>query len=181
MRIRAARPEDLPAIADLARRTWLDAFGTSLSPEDAEAEAAEGRSEERFRRALAERTILVAEAEDGLVGYAELGDVEIPEVDTDPLDGELHRLYVETALQGKGIGRAMLDAALAHPRLASAPRVFLQVWDENKRAVRLYESAGFRRVGRTRFNLGSEVVEDAVFVLSRGSRRSRASAPTGAT
>lgn len=153
--IREAEADDVPALADLAARTWLDAFGATVSPENATAETAEGRSEERFRRVLAERTILVAEDGGALVGYVEFDD------------GELNRLYVETALQRRGIGRALLDAALAHPRLANAPRVLLQVWDENTRAVRLYESVGFRRVGTTRFAIGAEIVEDAVFELAR--------------
>ena len=153
--IRAAEAADIPALADLASRTWLDAFGATVSPVNAATETAEGRSEERFREALAERTILVADDDGALVGYVEFDDVE------------LNRLYVETALQGRGIGRALLDAALAHPRLARAPRVRVQVWDENARAVRLYESAGFRRVGTTRFAIGSEIVEDAVFELER--------------
>ncbi len=153
--IRPARVEDVPALSDLARRTWLDAFGATVSPENAAAEADSGRSEERFRAALDEQTILVAEQNGGLVGYVEFDD------------GELHRLYVETALQGRGIGRALLDAALAHPRLACAERVLLQVWDENARAVRLYESVDFRRTGTRQFTIGDEVVEDAVFELER--------------
>jgi len=153
--IRPARVEDVAALADLARRTWLDAFGASVSPENAATEADEGRSEERFRAALAERTILVAEENDALVGYVEFDDTE------------LHRLYVETALQGRGIGRALLETALAHPRLASAERVVLQVWDENTRAVHLYKSVGFRRTGTKKFTIGDELVEDAVFELDR--------------
>jgi ribosomal protein S18 acetylase RimI-like enzyme len=153
--IRPAHEGDIPELAALARRTWLDAFGNSVSVENAAAEADEGRSEERFRAALAERTILVAEENDTLVGYVEFDDTE------------LCRLYVETELQGRGIGRALLDAALAHPRLASAERVALQVWDENTRAVRLYESVGFRRVGTKQFAIGDEVVEDAIFELDR--------------
>ncbi len=153
--IRAARPDDVPALSDLARRTWLDAFGASVSAENAAAEIDEGRSEERFRASLSEQTILVAEENASLVGYVEFDD------------SELRRLYVETALQGRGIGRALLDAALAHPRLAGAQRVVLQVWDENGRAVRLYESVGFRRTGTKRFTIGDEVVEDAVFEFER--------------
>ena len=153
--IRPARADDVPALADLARRTWLDAFGASVSPENAIAEAEEGRSEERFRAALDKQTILVAEENGALVGYVEFDD------------RELHRLYVETAVQGRGIGRALLQVALAHPRLAIAERVVLQVWDENVRAVRLYESVGFRRAGTTTFTIGDEVVEDAVFELER--------------
>jgi len=153
--IREANAADVPALADLARRTWLDAFGATVAPENAAAEAAEGRSEERFRAVLAERTILVAEENGVLAGYVEFDDEE------------LCRLYVETALQGRGIGRALLDAALAHPRLATTTRVVLQVWDENTRAVQLYESAGFRRTGTKRFAIGDEIVEDAVFELAR--------------
>lgn len=152
--IRAARAEDVPALADLARRTWLDAFGATVSPEDAAAEA-ESRSEERFRATLEQRTILVAEENGAVVGYVEFDDVE------------LCRLYVETELQGHGIGRALLEAALAHPRLTNAPRVVLQVWDENTRAVALYESVGFRRTGTKQFTIGDEIVEDAVFELRR--------------
>jgi GNAT superfamily N-acetyltransferase len=141
--IRPARADDVAALADLARGTWLDAFGASVSPENAAAEADEGRSEEHFRAALAERTILVAEETGALVGY------------------------VETARQGRGVGRALLEAALTHPRLASAERVVLQVWDENTRAVHLYESVGFVRTGTKQFAIGDEIVEDAVFELER--------------
>lgn len=154
-RIRDARAADIPALADLARRTWLDAFGASVSPENAATEAEEGRSEERFRAVGDKQTILVAEAGDALVGYVEFDDTE------------LCRLYVETALQRQGIGRALLNAALAHPRLATAERVVLQVWDENIGAIRLYESAGFHRTGTKQFTIGDEVVEDAVFELER--------------
>jgi len=165
--IRPARPADLHALAALARRTWLDAFGDSVAPEDAAAEAEKGRSEERFARVLPERVILVAEEDGELVGYAELGPVDIPEVEAGAGDVELHRLYVETPLQGRGIGRALLDAVLAHPDAAGPNRVFLQVWERNERALRLYERAGFRRSGSTRFRIGGELVEDAVFVLER--------------
>lgn len=166
-RIRPARSGDVPALAALARRTWLDAFGDSVAPEDAAAEATEGRSERRFARVLAERAILVAEESGELVGYAEVGAVDIPEIEARAGDVELHRLYVESALHGRGIGRALLAAALAHPNAARASRVFLQVWERNERALRLYERAGFRRFGSTRFRFGSEVVEDLVLVLER--------------
>jgi ribosomal protein S18 acetylase RimI-like enzyme len=102
------------------------------------------------------------------VGYAQFGDVDIAEAEACPRDGELHRLYVEPSLQGRGIGGALLAAALSHPRLAGAARIFLQVWDRNERAVRLYERVGFRRVGTTTFTIGAgEHVEDVVMVLDR--------------
>jgi diamine N-acetyltransferase len=92
------------------------------------------------------------------------GDVEIPEVAASPGDQALRRLYVDAAAQGRGLGRQLLDAALEHPRLAGAQRVFVTVWEQNERAIRLYESCGFRRFGTTTFAIGAEAVEDVVMV-----------------
>lgn len=155
-------------ISDLAGRTWADAFGDSVSPQDLKAELEMTRSIEYFRSALKRDTILVAEAGDTLVGYVQFGDVEIAEAEQRPGDQGLHRVYIETALHGNGIGRELMNAALNHPRLSQAQRVFLQVWEKNERAVGLYESFGFRAIGTTRFTIGAgEVAEDLLMVLDK--------------
>jgi diamine N-acetyltransferase len=166
-RIRPAQTRDLPALSALATRTWADAFAAGVSPEDEQAELDAARSETYFVNALREKTILVAEEDGAVLGYVEFGDVAIPEVEAQPGDQSLNRLYVETALQGRGLGRTLLEATLQHPCLANATRIFLTVWDENERAVRLYESFGFQRVGTTRFTIGAEEMEDLVMVLDK--------------
>lgn len=166
-RIRPAQTNDLPALSALAKRTWADAFADGVCPDDTQAELEGGRSEAYFVQALREKTILVADENGGLVGYVEFGEVAIPEVDVRPGDQSLNRLYVETALQGRGLGRTLLEAALHHPRLAHATRIFLTVWDENEGAVRLYERFGFQTVGTTRFTIGAEEVEDLVMLLDK--------------
>jgi diamine N-acetyltransferase len=166
--IRPATPSDVPALSDLAKRTWSDAFGYSVTPDEEAVELDETRSEAYFAGALRRSTILVAEADGVLLGYVQFGDVDIREVDARSGDQELHRIYVETELHGRGLGRSLMNTALQHPRLASASRIFLQVWERNERAVRLYESLGFRTVGTTTFTIGSgEVAEDLVMVLDR--------------
>ena len=157
----------MTALSELARRTWADSFGSSVSPDVATAELDETRSESYFDDALRQQTILVLEQNDTLLGYVQFGDVDIPEVETRLGDGELHRVYVETELQGRGFGRRLVSAALDHPRLARADRVYLQVWEQNERAIRLYERLGFEVVGTTTFWIGGTVVEDLVMVLSR--------------
>jgi diamine N-acetyltransferase len=165
--IRPARPSDVHALSELATRTWSDAFGDGISPEDEAAELEETRSEAYFASALRSKTILVAEEDGALLGYVQFGDVGIPEVQVQPGDQALQRLYVEAALQGRGLGRRLMEAALRHPRLSEARRIFLQVWGKNDRAVRLYESLGFQKVGTTTFTIGSEVMEDLVMQLDR--------------
>jgi ribosomal protein S18 acetylase RimI-like enzyme len=165
--IRPALSRDVPALADLATRTWSDAFGDGVSRDDEAAEFAERRSEGYFARALATRTILVAEADCVLVGYVQFGAVDIREVEVRLGDQELQRLYVETASQGRGLGRRLIEAALRHPQLVQAKRIVLQVWEKNERAVRLYESFGFQRIGTTTFKIGAEVMEDLVMLLDK--------------
>jgi len=97
----------------------------------------------------------LAEEEGVLAGYVEFGEDDVS------------RLYVDTERQGHGLGRMLMEAALRHPRLADAGRVSLQVWEENERAVRLYESLGFAVTGTKAFTVGSETVEDLVMELVR--------------
>jgi diamine N-acetyltransferase len=171
--IRPATVDDVPALADLAKRTWSDAFGSSVSPADEAAELERTRSRAYFIDALRRDTILVSERGDELLGYAQFGDVDTPGVDVRPGDQEFHRIYVETRLHGQGLGRQLMNAALEHPRLERATRIYLTVWEKNERAIRLYESVGFRRVGTVTFGIGSELAEDLVMLLERNSPASR--------
>jgi RimJ/RimL family protein N-acetyltransferase len=59
------------------------------------------------------------------------------------------RMYVEERHSGKGVGSALLSAAIEHARqLPGVAKVNLTVAEHNARAVRLYESAGFRVFAR---------------------------------
>lgn len=168
VQIRPAQRTDVAALAVLARRTWQDEFGSSLEPEDLAVELQTRRSPEYFEAALEQTTILVADDGRSLVAYVQFGRVDIPEVRAREGDRQLRRLYVDRVAQGRGFGRRLIEAALAHPELAQAERVYLSVWEENERALRLYESMGFRRVGVTPYSIGDKLIgEDLVLCLDR--------------
>jgi len=80
-------------------------------------------------------------------------------------EGEIANLAVSPAGWGGGIGRALLDAALAEAVLRRIDSVYLEVRDSNERARRLYQSRGFEEVGRRR-GYYRRPVEDAI-VLRR--------------
>jgi ribosomal protein S18 acetylase RimI-like enzyme len=68
----------------------------------------------------------------------------------------IHDLAVIPEWRGKGIGRALLDAAEARARRSGCCRLTLEVQDDNGRALALYESFGFSNFivgdsGPTRF------------------------------
>jgi len=73
----------------------------------------------------------------GSVGVERLGDGS----------AELHRLYLDARLRGRGTGRALVEAVLDWCRTERIPRLIL--WSDTRfdQAHRLYERMGFRRTG----------------------------------
>lgn len=132
--IRLASEHDLDAIA---------AFGAAVVPAHYEPiigrAAAEEQvdlwwSRERLEAALSNGALLVAEQDNQLVGVAEVGTWE-----ADPV---VWKLYVHPDRRGRGIGRALLRAAIAQlPDPAS--RVLLEHFAGNERAAAFYEREGF--------------------------------------
>ena len=59
--------------------------------------------------------------------------------------GALYDIIVDPAHRAHGIGRRLLDAAIAELKAKGAPRVVLSTAQRNEPAQRLFEKAGFRR------------------------------------
>ncbi|HUN30143.1 MAG TPA: GNAT family N-acetyltransferase [Alphaproteobacteria bacterium] len=57
----------------------------------------------------------------------------------------LEDLYVEPQFRRRGIGRMLIDAALAYARESGAAAMFLETAVENERAQQVYEREGWRR------------------------------------
>jgi len=125
--IRPARASDLDALEALEREAFI---GDRLS-----------------RRALknfiaARDRLLVAADREGVAGYALV---------TWRKGGRRARLYslaVSRRKFGRGVGRALLAAV--HRRVAARgyEALRLEVREDNKRAIALYEGLGYRRFGR---------------------------------
>jgi GNAT superfamily N-acetyltransferase len=77
------------------------------------------------------------------------GDV-VGSVGIERLEGgiaELHRLYLEASLRGRGLGRALVGAVIAWCRAEGIGHLLL--WSDTRfdRAHALYERMGFQRTG----------------------------------
>jgi [ribosomal protein S18]-alanine N-acetyltransferase len=78
-------------------------------------------------------------------------------------EGEIANLAVDPDVRGRGIGSALLDAALEEAQRQGGAQVFLEVRSSNLRARQLYESRGFTEIGRRR-RYYRRPVEDAVIL-----------------
>ncbi|GLC25904.1 GNAT family N-acetyltransferase [Roseisolibacter agri] len=140
-RVRAAAAADRDAIVALVPR--LRAFGAApLRPP----EALDRAERETLERALAanapDAALLVAEVEGlGVAGVAYAHGA------TDYFTGEPHAhlgiLAVAEAAEGRGVGRALLEAVDAWARAQGHRYVTLNVFATNARARAVYERAGY--------------------------------------
>jgi len=98
---------------------------------------------ERFRKLLTEGNTAVLLAGDGPDGLAVLRFR--PAIWSDALECYLAELYVAPAVRGRGFGRSLLAAAIAHARARGANYMDLGTAESDVAARTLYESFGFSR------------------------------------
>ena len=142
--VRRFAPNEWQLYRDLRLRALQEspeAFGSTYAHEA-------GRSESEWASRLsrgahsAQDLPLVAEVNDEPSGLAWVR-----------LEGEasaiahLYQMWVVPARRRQGVGRALLDAAVAWARAAGAQAVALDVTCDNADAVGLYESVGFMPTG----------------------------------
>jgi GNAT superfamily N-acetyltransferase len=131
VQIRRARPDELPACADLYLRVLRETF-VWIPPER--------HHRADFLRAAREEEIYVAVEGEAILGLAAFYRPQ----------NFLHSLYVEP--RGRGVGKALLDHVVA---LADGA-VSLKVQAPNRRAQRFYAREGFTCVERGK-DAGSDV------------------------
>ena len=131
MQLRPARVEDIPAIMDLERIPEYHTF-VGHWPED----------EHRTRMAGTDCRYLVAESDSGeMAGFAILRGLAAPHRSI-----RLQRIVV--AKPDCGVGGLMLAAILDYVfGELRAHRLWLDVFETNRRAQHVYERLGFRREG----------------------------------
>src|SRR6187549_53475 len=102
---------------------------------------------ERAERMLAAGELTVLLAGEGPDGIAQLRLA--PSIWSDAPGAYLEELYVAPARRGRGMGRALLNAAMDTAREAGADHIDLNTAETDTAARALYESAGFtNREGR---------------------------------
>jgi ribosomal protein S18 acetylase RimI-like enzyme len=174
--IRAGSAADAAQVAAVQREGWFAAYDGIIAREIIDRVTAPddgARIRQTFRTRRWQRMIVAVAAnpetpEPGesqatpaapVVGYASFG----PEVDVlgaswphpvsragqEGLVAELYALYVRPARWSTGTGRALMDRVIARTSAAGYRDIVLWVLEENARARRFYERAGYSADGAT--------------------------------
>ena len=90
--------------------------------------------------------VVVAEAEDGLVGLAHLQVT--PALERDRPSGKIAALVVDEAHRGGGVGRALVEELEAEARTRGCEVLFLTTSERRADAQAFYERVGLEQTGR---------------------------------
>lgn len=137
LQVRPATPEDAAAIQHVATTTWRATYHGHLADDTIEQFLARSYSIEALGRTI-ERLgngAIVALLDNAVVGYAFAG----PNRDD---EWELFAIYALPQTHGRGVGRRLWDAALAHARGAGADSLCLWVLRDNPAARGFYAHMG---------------------------------------
>lgn len=138
--LRAMTTTDLPAVCAIEKQVQYAPWTDKL-----------------FADGLDRHLCLVAEQGGQIVGFAVVQFV---------LDeASLLNIAVDPQLQKQGIGRILLDEVIHRAMVKQATTVFLEVRASNRRAITLYQMAGFNEMGlRKNYYPSNNGKEDAVMM-----------------
>jgi len=145
--VRAAVQADAQRIAEINVRSWQAAYAGIVPAAILDGMEVESRRATWLERMadLGQRTLFVGELRGRVEGYVLSGpyrDHDLPE-----LTGEVYAIYVDPPKQGRGMGRALLDAAARELRSAGFQPLVLWVLTANVPGRRFYEACGWKDDG----------------------------------
>jgi ribosomal protein S18 acetylase RimI-like enzyme len=139
--IRPGTPDDAEGVARVHVETWQAAYAHALPADQLQALSVE-EAADRHRRWP---PTLVADRDGEILGFVGVGSSRDPGT-----DGELFAIYVHPDHWGTGVGRALIEAGEEELRRLGHREAVLWVLDDNPRARRFYELAGWSPDGTAR-------------------------------
>ncbi|MFB8395817.1 GNAT family N-acetyltransferase [Streptomyces yangpuensis] len=159
VRVREMDEADIEAVSAIRVRGWQAAYAGIVPRSYLDAMTVEKDADRRrqwFSRPGRESRDLVAVGDRGPVGWVCFGPPRSG-IPGDGRVGEVYALYVAPDLIGTGVGRGLLDEAHAAMKGQDFETSALWVLQDNRRARRFYERAGYRADGGTQDDVYDDV------------------------
>lgn len=168
--IRRCLPEEGAALASLAARLFVQAYGPTHPEPELSRYLSRTFNPERLASELSRNGVsvfLAGNTAHELVGYAYLRDSQSnspPSVrGKNPF--EILRFYVDEAWHGRGVASALMEECERTARQSGADVLWVQVWSAAPRPLAFYKKSGFGIVGTTEFQFGERI--DTDYLMSR--------------
>lgn len=167
MRLTTPTTADIPQLQQLMRTTFTETFGHLYPPAHLAAYLDSAYAAGQLETELTDPRNywqLILDDSGAPIAYLECVPAHLPHPDCRPEHGEVERIYILKSGQGRGLGRRLMELAVAHlgERYGDAPQ-WLGVWSENLRAQSLYRAFGFEKAGEYKFVVGETEDHDFIF------------------
>lgn len=156
--VRRCTVEDLDTLRNLSIDTYVETFEAYNTPENMAEYLGRAYDAKKLKRELEDGnvTFMFAYYEGALAGYLKLNERPSQTEFNDVKSLEVERLYVLKAYQDKGIGRYLMELAIATAKERNKEYIWLGVWERNFKAQRFYGRYNFYRIGEHVFRMGDD-------------------------
>ena len=162
--LEVVRPEGAAALADLKGKTFVETFAEDNDPAHVEAHRARKFTPAAVERSLKdERSTTWWLLDDGVpVGFLKVNRGEA-QTEPDLDDGlEVEQIYILASHHGQGLGGRLIKHAITTAKVEGSPFIWLGVWENNRKAIAVYEHLGFVPFGDHTFLFGDEEQRDVL-------------------
>ena len=160
--IEKAGPEHGHIILGLAKKTFVETYEEHNDPENMEMYVREAFSEEVITKELRNphARFFIAFLDGEPVGFTKLRDDRQAKTLEKVRALEVQRIYILKEYQGYNAGKALMEKIKSVAREDLYQTIWLQVWQQNNKAIRFYQRAGFVVYETTLFRLENEMHQD---------------------
>lgn len=150
MIIRHADTNDIEAIQTITQLVWPATYTHIIGNEQIEYMLNKFYATDALSKQMTEErhNFLIAQEEDSAVGFAAWSEIAYGVA-------KLHKLYVLTDVQGKGIGKQLIATIKEQCKLASISQLILNVNRYNKPAIEFYRKYGFEIIKTEDIDIGN--------------------------
>ncbi len=149
--VRIAGPEDIPTIGFLAQQIWPSTYKDILSAGQIDYMLNLFYHPDSLNAQMFEKNhvfVMEEDEDEQPLGFASYSLIKEPDI------FKLHKLYVLPGLQGKGLGKLMLDFIAEQITSQGASALQVNVNRHNK-ATHFYEKLGFAVIGEEDIDIGN--------------------------
>ena len=162
--LRKCKTEDFATLRELAIRTYYESFAHLNTEENMAAYLEEAFNADQLIKEFSDphSSFYFLYIDDRLAGYLKLNEAPSQTDINDPDSLEIERIYVSSEFQGAGLGRYLIEQAIAIATERNKEYAWLGVWEMNEKAIRFYKKNGFYEIGTHTFVMGEDVQNDYV-------------------
>jgi diamine N-acetyltransferase len=158
--IRKATTADIPVIIEIAEATWAPTYASILSQEQINYMYTHIYSSVALKKQM-----VTDKHQFILLYYNEIpsGFASVSEIEDKPQNFKLHKLYLLPALQGKGLGKMLMNAVTEEVQKQKGKLLYLNV-NRHNTAFHFYKSCGFTIDKEVDIPIGPYWMNDYVMV-----------------